>query len=153
MGHYRDGLEHDYKPLRFKITEQNAYGIVKMKEVKPAEIIIGEGISSNKAIGEDLPNKFNYVICKDDPIVDAVIKKFLYRSKQGMKKYNSSMHDNNKPTLEWIEDAQEELMDGILYLQKLKEKLLKDKYPIKATVKFNDRTEVNYMFGNHYLEE
>jgi len=62
-------------------------------------------------------------ICKDDPVVDAVIHKFLDRSKQGMKKYNSSMHDNNKPTLDWINDAQEELMDGILYLQKLKDKI------------------------------
>jgi len=66
---------------------------------------------------------FPAVVYKDDPIVNTVVNKFLDRSKQGMKKYGTSMHDNNKPVADWIEDAQEELMDGILYLQKLKEKV------------------------------
>tara|TARA_E500000331_G_C16634110_1_gene445649 strand:+ start:264 stop:467 length:204 start_codon:yes stop_codon:yes gene_type:complete len=57
----------------------------------------------------------------EDPIVNAVIHKFMTRSDEGMKKYGQSMADNSANTLFWIDNAQDELMDGILYLEKLKE--------------------------------
>ena len=57
-----------------------------------------------------------------DPVVDRVLAKFVQRSNEGMQRFGMSMADADKPVLEWIEDAQEELMDAILYLEKLKEK-------------------------------
>ena len=53
----------------------------------------------------------------EDPIVNAVIHKFMTRSDEGMKKYGQSMADNSANTLFWIDNAQDELMDGILYLE------------------------------------
>jgi len=56
----------------------------------------------------------------EDTIVAAVIKKFSERSELGKKKYGVTLDRTDLKTLDWINHAQEELMDGILYLEKLK---------------------------------
>jgi hypothetical protein len=55
-----------------------------------------------------------------DPIVQNVIEKFKQRSEVGKKKYNTTLEQNNAPFLDWVVHMQEELMDAILYLEKLK---------------------------------
>ena len=55
-----------------------------------------------------------------DPIVNAVIDMFEARSDEGMQRYGMSMAGNPKTPLQWLEDAQEELMDAVLYLQAVK---------------------------------
>ena len=55
-----------------------------------------------------------------DSIVDSIVKKFLERSELGQKKYGTTLDRTDLKTLDWINHAQEELMDGILYLEKLK---------------------------------
>tara|TARA_R110002167_G_scaffold11043_13_gene49388 strand:+ start:4170 stop:4532 length:363 start_codon:yes stop_codon:yes gene_type:complete len=56
---------------------------------------------------------------KTDPIVKSVIKKLKQRSKVGIKKYGTTLKDNN--TDDFLQHLKEELMDGILYIQKLQE--------------------------------
>lgn len=56
-----------------------------------------------------------------DSIVDSIVKKFLERSHLGQKKYGTTLDRTDLKTLDWINHAQEELMDGILYLEKLKQ--------------------------------
>ena len=56
-----------------------------------------------------------------DSVVNAVIKKFLQRSELGQKKYGTTLDRTDLKTLDWIQHAQEEFMDGILYLEKLKQ--------------------------------
>jgi hypothetical protein len=58
---------------------------------------------------------------KSDPIVDAVVRRFNERSKAGIEHYGCTMAENAAPTRKWIIDAQEELMDAILYLERLKD--------------------------------
>jgi|TARA_R110002020_G_scaffold271024_1_gene486274 hypothetical protein len=58
-----------------------------------------------------------------DPVVNRVIQRFVERSAEGMERFGVSMEANDQPALYWIENAQEELMDGILYLEKLKGEL------------------------------
>lgn len=58
-----------------------------------------------------------------DSIVQAVIKKFQDRSDLGKKKYGLTLDRTDLKTLDWIQHAQEELMDGILYLEKLKQSI------------------------------
>jgi|TARA_R100001594_G_scaffold61894_2_gene96168 hypothetical protein len=60
----------------------------------------------------------------EDPIVDAVIDKFVVRSAEGMKRFGISMEDNNSPAVYWIDQAQEEAMDLVLYLERLKKELI-----------------------------
>jgi len=55
-----------------------------------------------------------------DSIVAAVIQKFQQRSEVGIKKYGVTLDRQDLSVLDWITHAQEELMDGILYLEKLK---------------------------------
>ena len=56
-----------------------------------------------------------------DSVVVAVIKKFQERSEVGVKKYGVTLDRTDLGVLDWITHAQEELMDGILYLEKLKQ--------------------------------
>ena len=58
-----------------------------------------------------------------DSIVQAVVKKFLERSALGQKKYGTTLDRTDLKPLDWIQHAQEELMDGILYLEKLKKEM------------------------------
>ena len=58
---------------------------------------------------------------KADSVVQAIIKKFLERSEIGKKKYGVTLDRTDLAPLDWIQHAQEELMDGILYLEKLKQ--------------------------------
>lgn len=56
-----------------------------------------------------------------DRIVLNVIKKFEKRADEGLKKYGVTLERTDLNTLDWINHAQEELMDGILYLERLKQ--------------------------------
>ena len=55
--------------------------------------------------------------------MQAVIRKFQERSELGQKKYGTTLDRTDLKPLDWIQHAQEELMDGILYLEKLKKEL------------------------------
>ena len=56
----------------------------------------------------------------DDPIVYRVALKMRQRSEEGMRKYGVTMMRQDVTTLEWINHAQEEAMDFIIYLERLK---------------------------------
>ena len=54
-----------------------------------------------------------------DKIVEDVIQLFQQRSATGIKKYGTTLEQNN--TDDFIKHLQEELMDAVLYLQKIKD--------------------------------
>lgn len=58
-----------------------------------------------------------------DSIVQSVINKFHSRAEMGYQKYNNTLDRNDFTVTEWITNSQEELMDAILYLEKLKKTL------------------------------
>lgn len=53
-----------------------------------------------------------------DKIVQQVIEKFNQRSEVGIKKYGTTLEENNND--DYLTHLQEELMDAILYIEKLK---------------------------------
>jgi len=55
-----------------------------------------------------------------DSVVQSVINKFKQRSEVGIQKYNTTLDREDLTDKEWINHAQEEAMDLILYLEKLK---------------------------------
>ena len=55
-----------------------------------------------------------------DSVVQSVINKFKQRSEVGIKKYNTTLDREDLTDKDWINHAQEEAMDLILYLEKLK---------------------------------
>jgi len=58
--------------------------------------------------------------------VQAVIRKFQERSTVGIKKYGVTLDRTDLKAHDWIQHAQEELMDGILYLERLKQEIKKE---------------------------
>jgi hypothetical protein len=56
-----------------------------------------------------------------DKIVELVIDKFKERSEAGIKKYGVTLERNDLSFQDWIQHAQEEAMDFILYLEKIKQ--------------------------------
>jgi hypothetical protein len=58
-----------------------------------------------------------------DTIVESVINQFRERSEVGINKYGVTLDRTDLSALDWINHAQQELMDGILYLEKLKQML------------------------------
>jgi hypothetical protein len=51
------------------------------------------------------------------------LNKFVDRAEIGFTKYNNTLDRKDLSKVEWINHAQEELMDGILYLERLKQEL------------------------------
>jgi hypothetical protein len=95
---YLKKIEFDWKPFTHKETESLGTNSVK---------IIND--SFKKAIE-----------MKRDRIVEGVIEKFRSRSEVGIKKYGTTLADNN--TDDFLNHLQEELMDAILYIEKLKDR-------------------------------
>jgi|GEM_PF-3072892 len=60
------------------------------------------------------------LVFKTDSVVDSIIDQFIDRAQFGKVKYNTDLDRNDLSVPEWITHAQQELMDGILYLEKLK---------------------------------
>lgn len=56
-----------------------------------------------------------------DKIVEAVLEQFKQRSEVGINKYGVTLDRTDLSRLQWIQHAQEEAMDLILYLEKLKQ--------------------------------
>tara|TARA_B100000768_G_C11276041_1_gene376022 strand:- start:1427 stop:1687 length:261 start_codon:yes stop_codon:yes gene_type:complete len=56
-----------------------------------------------------------------DPIVERVVDKFVERSDIGYEKYKITLEKDPSDMFIWMNHLQEELMDAVLYLQKLKE--------------------------------
>ena len=54
-----------------------------------------------------------------DSIVETVLWKYKIRSKQGKKKYGTTLDRKDLSRLDWLIHAQEEAMDLSLYLEKL----------------------------------
>lgn len=67
--------------------------------------------------------KLNYTGFVPDSIVQSILEKFVDRAEMGFKKYNNTLDREDLSRVEWINHAQEELMDGILYLERLKQEL------------------------------
>ena len=55
-----------------------------------------------------------------DKNVLSVMARFKERSEAGIKKYNTTLERTDLSTLEWLTHLQEEMMDAVLYVERLK---------------------------------
>ena len=60
-----------------------------------------------------------------DPLVQNVLNRMAERSEAGIRKFGVTMEEANKSIEHWMTNAQEELADSILYLEKFKQELRK----------------------------
>ncbi len=65
---------------------------------------------------------------KLDSVVEEVREKFAARAMKGYEKYNASMDRKDLTIDEWLEHAQEEAMDFILYITKIRKELAAKKF-------------------------
>jgi hypothetical protein len=63
-------------------------------------------------------NTYNHL--PKDPIVVSVIDRMKARSRKGIEKYGTTLYDSPDGYYEFLNHLQEELMDAILYIEKLK---------------------------------
>lgn len=61
------------------------------------------------------------LVMTPDEIVRSVLKRFNERSKVGIDKYSTTLERNDLSTLEWLTHAQDEALDFVLYLERLKQ--------------------------------
>lgn len=61
-----------------------------------------------------------------DPIVNQIVQSYYERSAIGIKKYNTTLSQNNLSIIEWLNHLQEELMDATLYIEKIKTEMIKN---------------------------
>lgn len=54
-----------------------------------------------------------------DPVVKSVVNKFVDRSDVGFAKYGKTLRDDQSDVFIWLNHLQEELQDGILYIEKV----------------------------------
>lgn len=78
------------------------------------KISTGEPLDPNEPLDSVVPND------SVDSIVFSIISQFVNRAKFGKEKYGVSLDREDLSMLEWIQHAQEEHMDAILYLEKIK---------------------------------
>jgi len=74
-----------------------------------------------------------------DPVVESVVDKFVSRSDVGFAKYGKTLRDDKSDLFAWVNHLQEELMDAVLYMQRLKEELT----DLQQEAMIN-RVQVNY---------
>lgn len=77
--------------------------------------------NSDLGIREEHP-KVRTVI-ETDSVVDSIVDSFISRASQGKTKYGHTLDRTDLSVLDWLTHFQEELMDGILYCEKLKQTL------------------------------
>ena len=58
-----------------------------------------------------------------DSVVESVIESFRSRSEAGFKKYGTSLDRDDYSLLNWLDEAQQEAMDFVLYLEAAKNKI------------------------------
>ena len=63
------------------------------------------------------------LVMTPDEIVRSVLKRFNARSWIGIEKYSTTLERDDLSTLEWLTHAQEEAMDFVLYLERLKQEI------------------------------
>ena len=62
-------------------------------------------------------------MANDDTVVAAVIRSFQERSRAGQLKYGTTLDRTDLSPQQWAQHMQEELMDAILYLERLKREI------------------------------
>ena len=76
-----------------------------------------------------------------DKIIERVINKIKKRSDVGYKKYGVTLHDDEQSLDKWLTHIQEELMDAVNYIEKVKD-VLRDEIEEVALKRFSSIDDI-----------
>ena len=83
---------------------------------------MGDSIKKWEEMNEGLTtDRRGYNHLPKDPIVESVINIMRSRSRDGILKYGTTLHDSPDGFYKFLNHLQEELMDATLYIEKLKQ--------------------------------
>ena len=86
------------------------------------EVAVLHPVATVRPVATVVP-KDSIVTQKHDSIVASVVASFQQRSELGIKKYGVTLDRTDLTMADWLQHTQEELMDAVLYLEKLKKTL------------------------------
>lgn len=86
----------------------------------PIQFIKKEIIEIDSESEYDDPDEILITRENTDSVVYSIIEQFKQRSDFGLEKYGTDLDRTDLKPVDWIQHAQEEHMDAILYLEKLK---------------------------------
>lgn len=69
------------------------------------------------------PQGYDVIDFVKDKCVNTVMNKFKIRSEQGFEKYGNYLDREDYTLSDWLEEAQQEAMDFVLYIEAIKNKL------------------------------
>lgn len=102
--------------LKFDTERFNLYQIVDVeKPDKYGAWLVGDDKDGNLTTRYYNYNEFELV----DSVVESIIEKFRQRSAVGIKKYNTTLDRTDLSFKQWVIEFQHEMMDGILYIEKI----------------------------------
>ncbi len=87
-----------------------------------------------------------------DVIIERVIQKFKNRSEVGFKKYGVTLKDDDLPLDMWLTHIQEELMDAVNYIEKVKDVLGTSKTVSDLIISNKEIEAINKVNAEHYPE-
>jgi hypothetical protein len=82
---------------------------------------MGDSIKKWEEINEQWTTDSTYNHLPKDKIVEDVINKMRARSRDGILQYGTTLHDSPDGFYKFLNHLQEELMDSILYIEKIKQ--------------------------------
>jgi hypothetical protein len=83
-----------------------------------------------------------------DSVVFEIIKEFGERAKKGYDKYGTDMDRTDLTTSQWAQHLREELMDGLVYLTRLKRDIQILEEELSALKKEKDiKTDIRYYYS------
>ncbi len=97
----------------------------------------------------ELNNETEQTTTFTDSVVFEIIKEFGARAQKGYDKYGTDMDRTDLSTSDWCQHLREELMDGLVYLTRLKKDILLMEEQLKVYKEEVDR--ISMMKENHTL--
>jgi len=114
--------------FKFNLPKHNKEALKAKEKLK--------AIEEQKAERENKYSSVNLKLLQEgrtaDPLVQGVINRVAKRSNGGLLKFQVSMDEAKKPLDAWIQDTQEELLDAVLYLEKVRKELKHVKKILKS---------------------
>lgn len=72
---------------------------------------------------------------RKDSVVESIKNQFDKRSSLGIKKYGTTLNENELSLTEWMEHLKQELMDAILYIERSKDEIRNGKSSFQQSPK------------------
>lgn len=86
---------------------------------------------------------------KQDTVVESIVEQFRERSRIGIQKYGTTLDRKDLNLFDWSEHLKQELMDAILYVQRLQNEILFVEKQLER-MKTDNHNQTKRRYGWHF---